>query len=166
MDDLDPATRSVSAATARPTQRARHDVDGERSDVGRADDPADRERRPQLLVARFEILACREVRRQRGVDEAGGDEVDPNRGELVDEPTALMHCAGGRLGRSQDLRRQVRVRIRLSGSAHTCRRQRAVLLTVVDSLWVGRITRKTEFVAFRVSKHVPNLPVLVSSRWG
>jgi len=46
-------------------------VDGERGDVGRPDDAADRERRPQLGAALLEPGA-EQRGRQRGVDEADG----------------------------------------------------------------------------------------------
>jgi len=55
-----------------------HDVNGECCDVGRSDDAPDRERRTQLVAPGLESVA-EERRRQRGVDEAGGDAVDANR---------------------------------------------------------------------------------------
>ena len=63
------------------TRRLRHEVDGERGDVRRADDAPDRERRAELLAARVELVA-EERGRQRRVDEPGGDEVDPDRRDL------------------------------------------------------------------------------------
>jgi hypothetical protein len=45
------------------------------------------------------------------------------------------------------------------------RGQRGDLLMAAASLG-GRIARKTEFVAVRVSQHEPDLPELVSSRRG
>ena len=58
-----------------------HQVHGERGDVVRPDDAPDRQRRAQLLAARLEPVA-EQRRRQRRVDEPGGDEVDPDRREL------------------------------------------------------------------------------------
>ena len=59
-------------------------MDGERGDVGRADDAADRQRRAELLATRVELVA-EERRRQRRVDEPGGDQVDADRRELERE---------------------------------------------------------------------------------
>jgi hypothetical protein len=59
-------------------------VNGERGNVGRADDPADRELRPELIPPLLKPVS--EHRRgQRSIDETGGDEVDANRRELKRE---------------------------------------------------------------------------------
>jgi len=58
--------------------------DGQRGDVGGTDDAADRERPAQLVAARLELVS-EQRRRQRGVDEAGRDEVDPDRRQLKRE---------------------------------------------------------------------------------
>src|SRR5882724_9886589 len=58
-----------------------HEVNGERRDVGGSDDPPDGERRAQLLAPGVESLGGEVRGRQRGVDEAGGDEVHANRGQ-------------------------------------------------------------------------------------
>ena len=55
-----------------------HDVDGERGHVGRSDDTPDGKSGAELIAARVEMIA-EERRRQRRVDEAGGDEIDPDR---------------------------------------------------------------------------------------
>src|SRR5262249_33902021 len=65
-------------------RRVAHDVYGERGDVRGPDDPADRERRPQLVPTLLELIAQQRCR-QRCVDEAGGDEVDANRRDLEGE---------------------------------------------------------------------------------
>jgi hypothetical protein len=59
-------------------------VNGECCDVGRPDDASDRKLRPQLIAALLELISEQRCR-QRRVDEAGGDEVDTNRGELERE---------------------------------------------------------------------------------
>jgi len=58
-----------------------HDVYGKRSDVGRFDNAPDGKRGAQLIAAVFELIA-QDRRRQRRVDEAGGDEVDADGCEL------------------------------------------------------------------------------------
>jgi hypothetical protein len=69
-------------------------VDGERGDVGGADNATDRERRPQLTPALVESVPEQRCR-QRGVDEAGGDEVDANRRELEREGRGEPRQRGG-----------------------------------------------------------------------
>ena len=59
-----------------------HDVNCQRGDIGRSDHPTDGERAPQLLAPSLESLRGEVRRGQWGVDEAGGDQVDPDRGEL------------------------------------------------------------------------------------
>jgi hypothetical protein len=56
----------------------------QRRDVRRADHAPDGQRRAELVAAVLEVGA-EERGRQRGVDEAGGDEVDPDGGELERE---------------------------------------------------------------------------------
>lgn len=69
-------------------------MDGERGDVGGANDTADRERGPQLIPAFLESISEQRCR-QRGVDEAGGDEVDANRRELKGEGRGERRQRGG-----------------------------------------------------------------------
>ena len=61
-----------------------HEVHRQGRDVGGADDAPDRQRRPQLLAARLEVVA-EQRRRQRRVDEPGCDQVDPDRRHLERE---------------------------------------------------------------------------------
>jgi hypothetical protein len=58
-----------------------HQVHGDGGDVPRPDDAPDRERGAELLASRVELVA-EQRSRQRSVDEAGGDEVHPDRREL------------------------------------------------------------------------------------
>src|SRR6185312_5604066 len=62
----------------------RHEVEGQRGDILRSDDAPDRERRAQLVAALVEVVA-EEPGGQGGVDESGGDEVDPDRCEFERE---------------------------------------------------------------------------------
>jgi Periplasmic binding protein-like domain len=55
-----------------------HQMDRHCGDILRSDNPPDRERGAQLLAAGVE-LSAEQRRRQRGVDEAGRHEVDPDR---------------------------------------------------------------------------------------
>ncbi len=80
-DELLAAVDVVGRAGER---RVGHDVHGERGDVGRSDDASDRQRRAELLAALVELVA-EQRRRQRRVDEPGGDEVDADRRELERE---------------------------------------------------------------------------------
>jgi hypothetical protein len=64
--------------------RVGHDANGERRDVGRFDNAADRQRGSQLLATGVESVA-EELCRQRRVDEAGCDEVDVDRRKLERE---------------------------------------------------------------------------------
>ncbi len=57
---------------------------GERRDVGWLDHAPDRQGGAELVAARLQLIA-EECRGQRRVDEAGRDEVDPDRGELERE---------------------------------------------------------------------------------
>ena len=75
-----------------------HEVHGERGDVGRPDDAPDRQRGAELVAARVELVA-EQRRRQRGVDEAGGDQVDADRRELERE---AGRQGGQRRGRRRD----------------------------------------------------------------
>src|SRR5262249_50262882 len=76
-------------------RRVDHDVDGERSDIGRADDPADRERRPKLVAALLELVSEQRCRQGR-VDESCGDEVYANRRQLKREGRGERgQCGGG-----------------------------------------------------------------------
>src|SRR5262249_8684772 len=54
-----------------------HDVYGQRSDVGRSNDAPDWKRGAELVATAFELVAEKRCRQGR-VDEAGGDQVDPN----------------------------------------------------------------------------------------
>jgi hypothetical protein len=56
-------------------------VHGQRGDVGRLDHPARGQRRAQLGAASLQV-AAEQPGRQRRVDEAGRDQVDPDRGQL------------------------------------------------------------------------------------
>ena len=76
-------------------------MNGERSDVSGADDAADRERRPQLVAARIELIS-EQRRRQRGVDEARGDEVHADRRELERESSHERRDRGGGCGRDAE----------------------------------------------------------------
>ena len=64
-----------------------HDVDGHRGEICRRDHPADGQRGAQLLAPVLEcgLVAVEERRRQRGVDEAGLDQVDADWRELERE---------------------------------------------------------------------------------
>ena len=77
-----------------------HDVNGECCDVGRPDDASDRKLRPQLIAALLELISEQRCR-QRRVDEAGGDEVDTNRGELERERSGERRQRRGGRGRSR-----------------------------------------------------------------
>jgi hypothetical protein len=61
--------------------RVSREVNCQRGNVGRSDDAADGERRAQLIARGLEPVA-EGRRRRRGVDEAGRDEVDPDRRKL------------------------------------------------------------------------------------
>jgi len=61
--------------------RVAHDVGGQRGDVSRFDDASDWERGAQLVASLFEVSA-EQRRRERRVDEAGGDQVGAYRCEL------------------------------------------------------------------------------------
>src|SRR2546428_2221919 len=74
--------------------RVGHDVYGERGDVGRSDDAPDGKRGAELIAAVFELIAGGRWR-QRGVDGAGGDGVDPG-GRGLARPVG---CEGGECGR-------------------------------------------------------------------
>src|SRR6185295_13082879 len=91
VDELLPTVDVVRRAGERGVG---HDVDGECGDIGRADDAPDRERRPQLVPALLESIS-EQRRGQRGVDEAGGDEVDANRRELECEGRRERRKRGG-----------------------------------------------------------------------
>jgi len=54
--------------------RVRHEMDGERGDVGRAHDAADWQRGTQMLATRVQLIA-EDRRLERRIDEAGGDQV-------------------------------------------------------------------------------------------
>src|SRR6185312_3247301 len=62
-------------------RRVRHQVHRQLGHVGGPDDAPDREGLPQLLPARLDVLA-QQPGGQRRVDEAGGDQVDPDRRDL------------------------------------------------------------------------------------
>ena len=72
---------AVNVAGRARERRVRHYVHGERSDVRRPDGAPDRERRSELITAIFEVVA-EQRRRQRCVDEAGGDQLDADRSEF------------------------------------------------------------------------------------
>src|SRR4051794_23274419 len=58
--------------------RVDHDVHRQRGDILGADDAADRDGLPEVLTTGLEVVA-EQRRRQGRVDEARGDEVDPDR---------------------------------------------------------------------------------------
>jgi hypothetical protein len=63
----------------RPGQRGvGHQVDGQRGDVGRPDDPPDRQGGPELFAPLVEVVT-EQLGGQWRVDEPGRDEVDPSR---------------------------------------------------------------------------------------
>ena len=72
----------------------RHEVDGDRGDVGRADHAPDRQRRAELLATRVQLIA-EQRRRQRRVDEAGCDKVDALGCELERERLGERRHRGG-----------------------------------------------------------------------
>src|SRR5208282_1609947 len=80
-DELLPAVDVVRRAGQR---RVDHDVHGERGDVGGFDHAPDGQRRAELVAALVEVVA-EQRRGKRRVDEAGGDEVDPDRRDLQRE---------------------------------------------------------------------------------
>jgi hypothetical protein len=69
-------------------------VNGERGDVNWADHASDGQRRAQLLAPLVEIVT-EERGRQWGVDEAGRDEIDPDRRELEGEAARGRRYGGG-----------------------------------------------------------------------
>ena len=76
--------------------RVGHDMYGQRGDVGRPDHPSDGTSRAELIAASFEPVT-KERRRQRGVDEAGRDEIDADGRELEREARGEGgHRRGGR----------------------------------------------------------------------
>src|SRR2546427_3471532 len=89
-EELLPAVNIVGRAGE---GRVGHDVYGERGDVGRSDDAPDGKRGAKLIAAVLELIA-EERCRQRRVDEAGGDEVDPDGRELE----CQVGCQGGECG--------------------------------------------------------------------
>jgi len=85
-----PAVDVVGRASER---RVDHNVDGERGDIGWSDHAPDGKGRSELIAAVLELIA-EERCRQRCVDEAGGDEVDPDGSELQRE----VRSEGGECG--------------------------------------------------------------------
>ncbi len=77
-DELLPAVDVVGRACE---GRVGHDVNGERGDVVRSDDAPDGKRGAKLIATLFEFIAEQRCR-QRCVDEAGGDDVDPHGRDL------------------------------------------------------------------------------------
>src|SRR5215472_4265099 len=78
---LDELLAAVDVVGGAGNRRVRHEVNGQCGDVLRADDASDRQRRAELLAARVQLVA-EERRRERSVDESGGDQVDPDGREL------------------------------------------------------------------------------------
>ena len=76
-----------------------HDVNGERGDVGWADDAAEGERRAQFLPPGLKPVSEQRCR-QRGVNEAGSDEIDACWCELEGERRGERGQRGR--GRGQD----------------------------------------------------------------
>src|SRR5215813_3212091 len=74
--------------------RVDHDVHGKCGDVGRFDDAPDGKRRTQLLASGIEAIAEKR-RRQRGIDETGGDQIDSDRRELEREAGGQRRHRGG-----------------------------------------------------------------------
>ena len=72
----------------------RHEVDGERGDIGRADHAPDRQRLAKLLATRVQLIAEQRCR-QRCVDEAGRDKVDADGCELKRERLSERWYRGG-----------------------------------------------------------------------
>ena len=65
---LDELLAAVDVEGRAGDRRIRHEVDGQSGDVSRADHASDRQRRAELLAARFQLVA-EDHRRQRCVDE-------------------------------------------------------------------------------------------------
>jgi hypothetical protein len=61
-----------------------HEVDRQCGNIGRADDPSDRQRGTELLAARVQLVT-EKLCGQRCVDKSGGDEVHPDWRELERE---------------------------------------------------------------------------------
>ena len=98
-DELRPAVDVV----ARPRERrVGHEVNGERGDVGLVRRRARWQRRatPSRLASSSVVGEGR--RRQRGVDEAGGDGIDANRGELDREGRRERRQHGGGPGEESE----------------------------------------------------------------
>jgi len=91
----------------------RHEVDGQCGDVGRADDAADRQRGPELLAALADPVAVQQGR-QRRIDEACRDQVDPDGRDL--EREGLGQC--GKRGRKRGDERGARCRALAAGGAN------------------------------------------------
>jgi hypothetical protein len=85
--------------------RVGHDVYSERGDVGWSDDAPDGKRGAKLIAPVFEFIA-EERRRQRCVDETGGDDVDSDGREL--KRKVFRH--GGLCGRESRDQREPRRR--------------------------------------------------------
>src|SRR5271165_7631314 len=90
----------------------RHEVHGQGGDVGRADDAADRQRGPELLAALAGPVAVQRGR-QRRIDEACRDQVDPDGRDL--EREGLSQC--GKRGRERGDEREARCGAAAAGAA-------------------------------------------------
>lgn len=81
---FDELLATVDVEDGASDRRVRHQADGERGDVGRANDASDRQRRTQLRAAGVESIA-ENRRRQRRVDGPGRDHVHADGRELEGE---------------------------------------------------------------------------------
>ena len=90
-DELLAAVDVVGCASQR---RIDHQVHGKRGDVFWPDDPSDWKCRSQFVAAVLQLIT-EQGSRQRGVDEACGDEVDANRCEFQGECRGERRQRGG-----------------------------------------------------------------------
>jgi hypothetical protein len=89
---LDELLTAVDLDRGTGDRSVRHEVDGQRGDVGRGDEAPDRKRHSQLLAAR-RVVTAEVRRRERRVDEADRDQVHAYRREF--EREALRDGAKG-----------------------------------------------------------------------
>src|SRR6476619_6390541 len=79
----DESLASVDVVWRAGDGRVEHEVNGESGDISRSDDAPDRQGGAQLLAPGLDGALVGEIRRrQRGVDEAGLDQVDAHRCQL------------------------------------------------------------------------------------
>ncbi len=91
---LDELLAAVGVVRCSSDRCVRHEVDGERGDVGRADDAPDRQRLAELLATRVQLVAEQRCR-QRRVNEAGRYKVDADGCELECERLGERRQRGG-----------------------------------------------------------------------